>query len=368
MKIGLEAERANHPHPTGVEHYAAQVIKGLARLDHVNQYILYFRTKPQQWFYELPSNFKLKVLYFPKFWIQIRLSLEMLLHPVDVLVILASALPLFHTRKAVITAHDIAFEIFSGIYTGFNNYYQKFFARFAVWRATKILAVSDATKQDLIKIYKTNPSKISVTHLGVGSEFKPLPYESVQHVLDKHSLSYKKYILFLGTLQPRKNIIKLIDAYLKLKKDYRIEEKLVIGGGRGWLWEPIMEKIEEAKSSGVVYLDYISENERAPLYNGASVFCLVSNYEGFGLPPLEAMACGTPVVVSNISSLPEVVGDAGELVDPSSADSIAEGILKVLMDKNLQTEMSKKGIEQARKFTWEETARKTLEVLESLKN
>jgi glycosyltransferase involved in cell wall biosynthesis len=367
MKIGIEAERANHPNPTGVEHYAAEVIKGLAKFDTHNQYILYFRTKPQDWFYKLPPNFRLKIIYFPKFWIQLRLSLEMLLHPVDVLLIMASALPLFHTKKAVVTAHDIAFEIFSGIYTGFNNYYQKFFARFAVWRATKVLAVSEATKKDLVKIYGTSPKKIEVTHLGVGPEFHPLTYSEVQDVLDIYKLSYKKYILYLGTLQPRKNIIKLIDAYLELKKHNHIEEKLVIGGGKGWLWEPIMQKIEESKKDGVVYLDYVKASERVALYNGAQVLALVSNYEGFGLPPLEAMACGTPVVVSNISSLPEVVGDAGVLVNPESVNSIAEGILKVLIDKNRQQEMSEKGISQARQFTWEETARKTLHVLESLK-
>jgi glycosyltransferase involved in cell wall biosynthesis len=367
MKIGIEAERANHPNPTGVEHYAAQIIKGLAQLDSENEYILYFRTKPQQWFYELPKNFRLKVIYFPKFWIQIRLSLEMLLHPVDVLLVMASAFPLLSRGKAVITVHDIAFEIFSGIYTGFNNYYQKFFARFAVWRASKIMAVSEATKKDLVKIYKVDPLKITVTYLGVGPEFEPLSYEQVQPTLDKYHLSFKKYILFLGTLQPRKNLIKLIDAYLKLKQDYRIEEKLVIGGGRGWLWEPILEKINQNKNNGVVYLDYVQSEERKFLYNGASVVTLVSNYEGFGLPPLEAMACGIPVVVSNVSSLPEVVDGASELVDPNSVDSIAYGLLEVLQNREHAAELSKKGIERAKQFNWLDTAKKTLAVLESLK-
>jgi len=365
MIIGIEAERANLPKPTGVEFYAAQIIKGLASLDKTNQYILYFRTKPQEWFYQLPGNFKIKVLPFPKFWTQIRLSIEMLFHPVDVLVIMASALPFIHPKKSVVTVHDIAFEIFSGIYTGFMNYYQKFFARFAVKNAIRILAVSEATKKDLIKIYNVAPDKIQVTPLGVDSEFRPIPYDQVQSVLDKYKLVYKKYILYLGTLQPRKNIQKLIDAFLKLKNEHRIEEKLVIAGNKGWLWEPIIKKIESSRD--VIYLDYVANEDRVALYNGAVTLALVSNYEGFGLPPLEAMACGTPVVVSDISSLPEVVGDAGVLVDPNSTGSIADGLLELITNKQLQKELSEKGLLRAKQFTWAETSRKTLAIIESLK-
>jgi glycosyltransferase involved in cell wall biosynthesis len=208
--------------------------------------------------------------------------------------------------------------------------------------------------------------KVTVVHLGVDPSLKPLAYVDVQPVLDKFNLSYKKYILFVGTMQPRKNIVRLVDAYISLRQKHHIEEKLVISGRKGWLWEPIMKKIKEANlADSIKFIDYVESSDLPSLYNGASLLTLPALYEGFGLPPLEAMACGTPVVVSNVSSLPEVVGDAGVLVDPNSVNSIAEGLLKVLMDKNLQEEMSKKGIEQARKFTWEETARKTLHVLEN---
>jgi glycosyltransferase involved in cell wall biosynthesis len=329
MRIGLEAERANMPNPTGVEIYAAQLIKNLAKIDTKNEYILYFRTKPLPWFYELPKNFQIRLIPFPKFWTQIRLSWEMITHPVDVLVVLAAALPFYHGRKSVVTIHDIAFEMFDGIYTGFMNYYQKFFARFAVKFATKVLTVSESTKNDLIKTYHARPEKITVTHLAYDTErFRPMGYEQVQPVLDKLNLSYKKYILFTGTLQPRKNIERLVDAYLKLKTESRIEEKLVIAGGKGWLWEPIVAKIESAgMKDSVRHIGYADQEDLPALYNGASVLTLPALYEGFGLPPLEAMACGTPVVVSNISSMPEVVGDAGVLVDPKSVDSIAEGLL-----------------------------------------
>jgi glycosyltransferase involved in cell wall biosynthesis len=369
MTIGFEAERANHPHPTGVEVYAAELIRNLAQLDHTNQYILYFRTKPQAWFYDLPKNFTIKVMPFPKFWTQIRLSWEMLIHPVDVLVILAAAVPLCHPKKTVVTIHDIAFETFSGIYTGFMNYYQKFFARYAVRSAARVLAVSEATKRDLVRIYQAQPDKIAVTYLAADlNQFRPLPYAEVQPVLDKYGLSHKKYILFLGTLQPRKNLPRLIDAYIKLKRENHIEEKLVLAGGKGWLWEPIVQKLEDVKmAQDVRHLGYVDEQDKAALYNGAAMLVLPSLSEGFGLPPLEAMACGTPAVVSNNSSLAEIVGESGVLFDPMSAGAIADAMLKVLTDKPLQAELGRRGQARAKQFTWEKTARETLAVLNSLK-
>ncbi|MEO8065978.1 MAG: glycosyltransferase family 1 protein [Candidatus Doudnabacteria bacterium] len=369
MIIGIEAERANLPNPTGVEYYAAQMIRNFARMDPKNNYVLYFRTKPLPWFYELPKNFSIRLIPFPKFWTQLRISWELITHPVDVLFIPASALPIFHPKRSVVAVHDIAFELFDGIYTGYMNYYQKFVTRFAVKHGAKVVSASESTKNDLIRVYKTKPEKIIVTHLGLGDDFRPMKYDEVQPVLDKYDLVYQKYILFVGTLQPRKNIIKLADAFQKIKKENHVEEKLVIVGQRGWLWEPIVKKIKMVGLDGSVkYLDYVSKRDLPYLYSGAKLLTLPALYEGFGFPPLEAMASGVPVVVSNVSSLPEVVGDAGALVDPDSTESIAEGLLSVLMDDNLRQQMIVKGLARAKRFTWENTARKTLEVFESLKS
>ncbi|MBI2607532.1 MAG: glycosyltransferase family 4 protein [Candidatus Doudnabacteria bacterium] len=368
MTIGLEAERANLPNPTGVEVYAAQLIKHLAKLDQRNQYVLYFRTKPQDWFYKLPSNFRIKVMPFPKFWTQLRLSWEMIWHPVDVLVILASALPFIHPKNSIFTAHDIAYEFFPEAFTPFMRNYLIWSTRFAARHAAKIIAVSDSTKHDLVKRYQVSPENVKTIHLAVDhSQLKPLAEGEVKAVLDKFGLEYKKYILFIGTLQPRKNIKRLVDAYIQLKKEKGIEEKLVIAGGKGWLFEPILKKINQAgMQEEIKFLGYIEEADKCALYNGAVALTLPALYEGFGLPPLEAMACGVSVVVSNVSSLPEVVGEAGVMVDPNSTDSIAQGLFKILSDKNLQKELGEKGIARARQFTWAETARKTLALLESL--
>ncbi len=367
MKIGIEAERANLPNPTGVERYAAELIRNLARLDSKNQYVLYFRTKPQQWFYELPENFSIRVIPFPKFWTQLRISLEMITHPVDVLMILASAMPIIHPKNSIFTAHDVAFEIFPQAFTKFMLYYQKWSTRFAAKHAARVFAVSEATKKDLTKFYGTDPAKIVVTPLGYDTQtFYPRSYDEIQPVLDKYGLVYQKYVLFVGTMQPRKNIPKLVDAFLKIKSENHVEEKLAIFGGRGWLWEPILEKIKTA-GEDVKYFDYAPREDLPYLLAGAKLLTLPALYEGFGLPPLEAMASGVPTVVSNISSLPEVVGEAGVLVDPNSVDSIAEGLLEVISNETLRQQMIAKGLERAKQFIWENTAKKTLEVFESLK-
>lgn len=368
MIIGLEAERANLPQKTGVEVYAAKLIEKLAEQDRINTYVLYFRTQPQDWFYKLPPNFKIKIMPFPKFWTQIRLSWEMVWHKVDVLVILASALPFWHPKNSVVTVHDIAFEFFPEAFPPFMRNYLKWSTRFAVRRAAKVIAVSESTKKDLVKYYQIAPEKIEVIHLGFdGRGFRPTVYAETQPVLDKFGLIYQKYVLFIGTMQPRKNIIRLVDAFIKLKNDNHIEEKLVVVGKKGWLWQPIERKLKASGlSNEVVVLDYLDQTDLQAVLAGASLLTLPALYEGFGLPPLEAMASGVPVVVSNISSLPEVVGDAGRLVNPNSADSIAEGLLEVLQDKELKERMIKKGLNRARDFSWEKTAKETVKLLESL--
>lgn len=368
MKIGIEAERANLPNPTGVERYAAELIRHLAEIDHENEYYLYFRTKPQPWFSRLPANFHIRLIPFPKFWTQLRLSWEMFTRPVDILVILASALPFYHPRRSVVTVHDVAFELFPEAFTPFMRRYLIFFTRYVVKHAARIIAVSESTKRDLVRLYGCPKEKIKVIHLGRDEKFKPVDYGNAQPVLDKHGLVHKKYLLFVGTLQPRKNLARLVDAYIKLKRDNRIEEKLVIIGGKGWLWKPIVKKIEDAGlKDAIQVLGYVEDEDLPAVYSGAVLLTLPALYEGFGLPPLEAMSCGTPVVVSNVSSLPEVVGPAGCLVDPMNANSIAGGLMKVLVDPKLREEMAREGVRQAARFDWRSTARETLELLTSLK-
>jgi len=368
MRIGIEAERANVPNPTGVERYATELIRNLGNLDQSNQYVLYFRTEPQPWFRELPANFSMRVIPFPKFWTQTRLAWELLIDPVDVFVLLIQALPFVHPRNSIITVHDVAYEMFPEAFAPFMRFYLKLTTRWGVRRAKRIIAVSDSTKSDVSRIYGTNPQKITTAHLGVDPIYHPRAYGEVQPSLDKYGITFKKYILFVGTMQPRKNIVGLVEAYEKLRRDSHVEEKLVLVGGKGWLWEPILRRIEASPArDSIKILNYVKMEDLPLLYNGAAVLTLPALYEGFGLPPLEAMASGTPVVVSDVSSMPEVVGDAGGLVDPNSPDSIAAGLLSALTDPERQRSMVEKGLARAKKFTWENTARTVLEVIQSLR-
>src|SRR3989344_6712088 len=166
MLIGIEAERANNPQKTGVEHYAKQLILHLAEIDKENQYTLYLRTKPEAWFLKLPKNFKVKVMPFPIFWTQLRISLEMLLHPVDVLMIPASALPLIHPKRSVVTIHDVGWRYFPNSFTWFMRNFLEWSTGFAVRNASKVIAVSEATKHDLMKFYKVDSGKVVVVHHG----------------------------------------------------------------------------------------------------------------------------------------------------------------------------------------------------------
>ena len=176
-----------------------------------------------------------------------------------------------------------------------------------------------------------------------------------------------EYILFLGTLEPRKNIITLIKAYGELSDEIRDRHPLVIGGKKGWLYEDIFQEVRKCSlEKKVIFLDYIQQLDLPALYNGASIFVFPSLYEGFGLPPLEAMACGKPVITSNVSSLPEVIGDAGILIEPKSIQSLALNIERILTNNKFRQELQKKSIRQARKFNWRFTARSTYKTISEI--
>lgn len=361
MKIGIEAERANHSQKTGVEHYSTELIQHLAKIDRNNEYVLYLRTPPQDWFKQLPSNFKLKVLPFPMFWTQVRLSWELLLHPVDVLLVPASTLPIYHP-KSVYTEHDVAWLYYPEAFTFFMRWFHRIFSWLARFGSSKIIAISQSTKNDLVKHYHVPESKIAVIPHGYtptsGQDFQ-LSEKIKQQLPDK-------YILFLSTLQPRKNLPKLIQAFRLLKQEHPdIPHKLVVVGKPGWRYEESLQAIRENVDI-VVYLGHVADQERWPIYKKATAFVHASLYEGFGMWILEAFDCGVPVVISHNSSLPEVGGDAVLYFNPLDVQNIKNTIAKVLLDDTLQQEMVKKGKQQLAKFGWEKCASQTLQVLEQV--
>ncbi len=371
MLIGIEAERANNRTKTGVEHYAKQLILHLAKIDSENQYILFLRSKPEDWFFKLPKNFKVKVIPFPIFWTQIRISWEMLIHPVDVLLVPASALPLIHPRRSVVTIHDVAWKYFPESFTGFMRWFLEWSTKFAVKNASTIIAVSESTKNDLVKFYNVDESKVVVIHHGFekGSfGLRPLDGDgSFNHSeRSEESLNLKlpdKYILFLSTLQPRKNLEGLMEAFCDLKKENPgIPHKLVVVGRPGWKYEQILQEIQKNKEL-VTYLNHVSDDERFNILAKADLLVLPSFYEGFGMQILEAFEQNVPVATSKVSSMPEVAGEAAVYFDPHRKDEIKNAIKSVLMDKSLADRLREKGKERLKEFSWEKCAKETLVTL-----
>ncbi len=358
MIIGIEAERANHPIKTGVEHYAKQLIINLAKIDRDNNYILYLRTEPESWFLDLPSNFKVKVMPFPKFWTQLRISWEMLTNPVDLLFVPASTMPLISARRSVYTEHDVAWIHYPEVFTWYMRQFHRVFSWLARSSATRIISISESTKTDLIKHYNVNPEKIFVVAHGFEKTNRDF-----SHLSDATSEKLpEKYILFLSTIQPRKNLPTLVEAFVELKQEQPdLPHKLVVVGKLGWKFEESLEAIHNHPED-VVYLGHVPDNDRWPLYNRADLFIHPSLYEGFGMWILEAFECQVPVAVSNISSLPEVGGDAALYFSPNSKEEIKQTILRVLQNPELREEMIKKGEQRLQEFSWEKCARETLAV------
>jgi len=256
---------------------------------------------------------------------------------------------------------DLSFIHFPELFAKKDLYQLVSWTKYSVKNASKIFTISKSSKDDIIDIYGVEDKKVIVTYPGIkeGSSAKILTMDDLRK---KFGID-KDYILFVGTLQPRKNISKLIEAFSKLKES-RI--KLVIVGKKGWLYEPIFEKVKELKVEGrVKFLDFIPQEEMPSLYKGAKAFILPSLYEGFGMPPVEAQAVGVPVVVSRLSSLPEVVGASGIYIDdPHSIDSIKEALEKVIsLTKNDRQAIIEVGKENTKRFDWDLSAAKLLTIL-----
>lgn len=360
MTIGIEAERANSKVKTGVEHYAKQLILQFAELDTTNRYILYLRSEPEEWIKQLPANFSYKVMPFPIFWTQLRLSWEMWRRAPDVLFIPASSMPLFRPKKTVVTVHDEAFMFYPETYTAFSRYFHMFCDVAVSVLADRIIAVSESTKKDFMRFWKVSDARITVIHHG----YTPMSKASVENnttgALEKLP---EKYVLFLSTLQPRKNLSRLISAFRLYTNEHAdIPYKLVVVGKPGWKSNSIVQDIENNKDI-VIYLDYVTDKERVTVYRNASALCMPSLYEGFGMWILEAFEMRVPVITSNISSMPEVGGNAAEYCDPQDVESIKKSLERVLLNKERAEQLVALGSERLKGFSWRACAEQTLKVI-----
>ncbi|TDX59261.1 glycosyltransferase family 4 protein [Orenia marismortui] len=265
----------------------------------------------------------------------------------------------------IVTIHDLSFYKYPETFNYGSRRIKQILAPISIKRSNKVIADSKNTKKEILSRFNINESKVKVIYPGSPSYNKIEDIRKLEAVKRKYGIN-QDYILYVGTIEPRKNLLRLLEAYHNLLKQ-GIKEKLVIVGKKGWLYEDIFKKVEElGLDKQVLFLGYLPEKEKVALYSGAKVFVYPSLYEGFGLPPLEAMSCGTPVVVSNSSSLPEVVGDSGIYVDPKRADSIAQGIYDLLDQKKLREKLSLLGVKRSKKFTWEKSIKNILEVYDKI--
>lgn len=364
MKIGIDASRAFIKNRTGIEEYSYQVIRHLTHEIKNDQVVLYLR-KSQEIDFDLPKNWKAKTIIWPRFWTQAGLSLEMLLHPVNVLFIPAHTVPCVHPKKTIVTVHGLEYEFCPQAYSFWERLYMRLTIRKSCQWASSIIAVSENTKKDLIKLYNVDRNKIRVVYEGYTDNSKFQILNSKSNPNDEIS---KPHLLFIGRLEERKNVTNIINAFEILKGQYEISHKLVLAGKPGFGYEKIKDRIANVNCcKDIVELGYIAEEEKWELLKNADVFIFPTLYEGFGLPIIEAQSAGVPVVASNNSSIPEVVSDSALLVDPNSAEEIADAIYKVTSDENLKNDLIKKEQKNVQRFSWEKCATEVADILQNVK-
>jgi glycosyltransferase involved in cell wall biosynthesis len=365
LQIGVDASRVDRGHRTGTEQYSAQLLEALGEIDRRNRYTLYAngRAKPRL---RLPSNFRARLIPFPRLWTHARLSLEMASRSPDVLFVPAHVVPLAHPRT-VVTIHDLGYRAFPEAHPPLARRYLDLSTRWSAAVARRVIVPSEATARDLTAAHGTPAGRIVVIPHGYHPRFRPLDRAVVDAGLGRLGIA-RPYVLFVGTLQPRKNLARVLAAFEHLAAE-GWPGQLVLVGQRGWLSDPIFAATARPGSParGRVHLTgYLADDDVPIVYNGAEALAFPSLYEGFGLPALEALACGTPVLTSDTSSLPEVVGDAALKVDPLDTAAIAAGLARLTGDADLRADLRQRGLARAAQFTWRRAAERTLAVLEAV--
>jgi glycosyltransferase involved in cell wall biosynthesis len=364
MLIGIDASRATVARRTGTENYSLHLIRELLALGEEHRFRLYFnQPPPADLFAGLVER---RVIPFPRLWTHVRLSWEMLLRSPDLLFVPSHVLPLVHPRRSLATVHDLGYHYYPEAHTLFQNLYLRWSTRYNARTATRILADSEATRRDLVHYYRIPEDKIAVVYPGrdecLAPAADPVLLDAVR---TRYGLTVP-YLLYVGTLHPRKNLVRLVQAFASLLA-LNLDLSLVLAGQKGWLYEDISSQVRElGLGNRVLLTGYVPDVDLAPLLSGALAFVFPSLYEGFGLPVLEAMACGTPVVCSNTSSLPEVAGDAALLVNPHDTEALAAALARIVTDDGLRRELVERGFQQVRHFSWQRCAREALEALEAV--
>ncbi len=373
MRIGIDA-RPLARGVAGISRVVYSIVRELERLDDQNQYLLYCNRPFNLPFDNLRWQKRVQSLYsfLPgTLWLQSKAFARAARHDdLDVFWGTCFTLPagLPDATRKVLTIHDLVWRRYPQTMSWYNRMLSRAFTQRSISRADTIVTISESTKQDLESELQVPAEKIKIVRHGVDAHFRP--YEqavAARHIAQKYGSS-ENYILFVGTIEPRKNLAILIEAIGVLKGQGKLAHQLVVAGAKGWGKSRIAESILKWKltESDLKFLGFIPEEDLPLLYSGAAVFVFPSVYEGFGLPLLEAMACGVAIVASNTSSIPEVVEDAALLVSPTDSEAMAAGILRLLNDTQLRAALIERGLRRAQGFTWEAAARRVLRTLTEL--
>lgn len=398
MIIAIDGYEANEKERVGIGRYAYEILKQMyglveslpagkagrkSKVESENKTIfrIYLPNSPLPDMPEETDWWQYRVLQPKKLWTLFRLPLALASDQprADVMFSPTHYIPRFTHVPRVMSIMDVSYLHYPELFRRGDLYQLTHWTAYSVFHAERILTISEFSKNAIIKAYGVAPKKVVVTYPGLTmnekgkspADAKALAGRRKSKVIKEYNIS-KNYILSVGTLQPRKNYVRLIEAFagfLKKNKQRFGEIDLVIVGKKGWLYEEILAAPSKfGIASRVKFLDFVADPDLASLYENALCFALPSLYEGFGLPVLEAMARKVPVVVSRVSSLPEIAGKAAVYVDPDDTESITRGLLSAVRDRNLMQGKwrTKKGLEQVSKFTWENAAKKTLEVLEDV--
>ena len=316
--------------------------------------------------FSAPPPLRLRYGAFPTHHPLARILWEQLIQPwilrrtgIDLLHALAFVAPVATPCPFVTTIYDLSFMRYPEAFKPWNRFYLQTFTRKSAERAQAIITISESTRQDVIRFFGVRPEKVQTVHCGVDTGFQELSPAEVEAFRQRQGLP-EKFIMYLGTLEPRKNVAGLIRAYAAWQKADQAAPKLFVCGGKGWYYQEVFELVNQLNLAGsVIFPGYVPQEDLRFWYNAATMLVYPSFFEGFGLPVLEAMACGTPVITSNLSSLPEVAGDAAQLINPNDHEALTQAMQQIFNDAELRQSMREKGLLQKTKFSWQETARKT---------
>jgi glycosyltransferase involved in cell wall biosynthesis len=373
MRIGIDISRTVEE-STGVGYYAKHLVRALARIDPENDYLLYgifYDCYPEGWKKAaIPRslNFRLHQKYslswlVRKRWENAGRHKEKLLGGIDLLHSTAYTMPLLPRLPVIVTIHDLSFFVYPQHHTEANYQFVTRNVHQAARRASFIIADSESTKRDIMRFLHVPEERIEVIYLAAGDGFDEKRYpETIAQIKNKYRIK-KPYFFAVGSIEPRKNLTSALISFKALTETKKIDYQFVVAGGKGWKNEAFFQ-VSRKLSLGehLVLTGYVPEEDLPALYQGAEVFVYPSLYEGFGLPVLEAMSSGTPVITSNASSLPEAAGDAALLVNPKETFDLYKAMEALVMDPALRAELKEKGLKQSKKFTWEKTALETLEI------